>query len=118
MRENRVKIYIYLVLITVLTLPKYIDNSKADIVTVYSTGTGNFLPAENCTLIMTNANVILNIDYPTFFNKIDLNFNGNYTIYNPNGSLNMTLVAPFSPDFKNLESTCLVKIGGNVKFYI
>ena len=98
----------------VLTAPKYIDNSKADLISVYTTFAGNFLPVENCSLIMTNANVIFNIDYPVLHNTIDLNFNGNYTIYNPNESLNMTLVAPFSPDFKNLESTCLIKIGGTV----
>jgi len=98
----------------VLTVPKYIDNSKADLISVYTTFAGNFLPVENCSLIMTNANVIFNIDYPVLHNTIDLNFNGNYTIYNPNESLNMTLVVPFSPDFKNLESTCLIKIGGTV----
>jgi len=97
-----------------ITLPRYIGNSKADIVIVSTSGTGNFLPVDNCSLIMTNANVILNIDYPRFSNKIDINFIGNYTIYNPDESQNMTLVAPFSPYFNNLESTCLIKVGGNV----
>ena len=99
----------------ILILPKYISNSKADIVYVYSPGTGNFLPVENCSLIMTNANVSFNIHYPKIFaNKVDLSFNGNYTVYNPGESQNMTLIAPFSPDFKNLESSCLIKIGENV----
>ena len=72
---------------------------------------------------MTNASVIFNIEYSgsrfpaeqsMSMRHIYLNFSGNYTIYNPNDSLNTTLVAPFSPDFRNLESTCLIKIGENV----
>jgi len=79
---------------------------------VYAKGTGNFLPVENCSLIMTNASVIFNIEHVT--NRINVGFEGNYTIYNPVESINVTLVAPFSIDFYNLESTCKVKIGGNV----
>lgn len=52
----------------VLTAPKYIDNSKADLISVYTTFAGNFLPVENCSLIMTNANVIFNIDCVTQYN--------------------------------------------------
>lgn len=79
---------------------------------VYAKGTGNFLPVENCSLIMTNASVIFNIEHVA--NRINVGFEGNYTIYNPDESINVTLVAPFSIDFYNLESTCKVKIGGNV----
>jgi len=124
LRENRVKILFYVFLIVILTFPRYIGNSKADIVIISTPGSGNFLPVDNCSLIMTNANVIFNIDYPRFSNKIDINFIGNYTVYNPNESQNMTLVAPFSPYFKNLESTCLIKVGENftpfsfIEYYI
>lgn len=110
MKENRVKVCFYVFLIVVLTLPIHIDTSKADVMSVDARGTGNFLPVENCSLIMTDANVIFDIKYPNLFSKIDLNFNGNYTIYNPNESLNITLVAPFSPDFNNLEAKCVIKI--------
>jgi len=94
------------------TLLPYIGNSRADLLEVYAKGTGNFLPMENCSLIMTNASIIFNIEHRT--NRIDISFEGNYTVYNPDESLNMTLVAPFSTDFYNLESTCIVKVGGNI----
>jgi len=87
-----------------------IHNFKADVVPVKYTGTGNLFPEENCSLIMTNASVIFNIDYKVQQNKIDISFNGNYTIYNPQTTQNITLAAPFSPEFKNLESTCVIKI--------
>ncbi len=114
LRENRVKVFIYVFLLLVLTLPNYVSKSKADVIPAESTGTGNFIPVEDCSLIMTDASVILNIDYVKSSNKIYLSFNGNYTIYNPNKSVRMTLVAPFSDDFKNLESSCLIKTEGNV----
>lgn len=123
MRENRVIILFFVFLIVALSLPKYISKAKADVANVYTTGAGNFLPVENCSLILTNASVIFNIEYPGYKSPADqimslpyiyLNFSGNYTIYNPDDSLNTTLVAPFSPDFRNLESTCLIKIEENV----
>jgi len=90
-------------------------NFKADLVSVKYTGTGNLFPEENCSLIMTNASVIFNIDYKELNSKIDIYFMGNYTIYNPDASQNITLAAPFSPEFKNLESTCVIKVDNDLK---
>ena len=87
-----------------------IPYSFADVISVEYSGTGDFFPAEDCSLIMTNASVFFNISFQEPYNRIDVNFNGNYTIYNPNSSQNITLAAPFSPDFKNLESTCNIKV--------
>ncbi|MFX1357720.1 MAG: hypothetical protein ACFFA8_10570 [Promethearchaeota archaeon] len=114
MKKIQIKILIYILFIAILMFPKYITDSKADIAAIYSSGTGNFLPVENCSLIMTNANVNFQVNHPKLFaNKIDISFNGTYTIYNPGESQNISLVAPFSPDFENLESTCLIKVDGN-----
>jgi len=112
LRKHRIKIVIYIFILVLSNLLPYIAKSRADLLEVYAKGTGNFLPMENCSLIMTNASIIFNIEYLT--NRIDISFEGNYTVYNPDESLNMTLVAPFSTDFYNLESTCIVKVGGNV----
>ena len=100
-----------------LSLTIVIPNFKADIATVKYTGTGNLFPEENCSLIMTNASVIFNIDYKEQFNRIDISFKGNYTIYNPDVTQNITLAAPFSPAFKNLESTCVIKIDDIIKTF-
>jgi len=110
LQKNWFKIAFYIFIIVMLSLTQVIDDSNADVVSVQYTGTGNLFPEENCSLIMTNANVIFNIDYQEPYNKIDISFNGNYTIYNPDSSQNITLAAPFSPEFKNLESTCVIKV--------
>jgi len=76
-------------------------------------GTAGFVPVENNQLIMTNANVIIDVNYRESSNKIYLHFNGNYTIYNPNVSQSITLGAPFSSDFKNIEENCVIKVNHN-----
>jgi hypothetical protein len=88
---------------------------KADLISVKYTGTGNLFPEEKCSLIMTNATVIFDIDYKEQYNRIDISFKGNYTIYNPDTTQNITLAAPFSPVFKKLESTCVIKIDNTIK---
>jgi len=50
-----------------------------------------------------------------FTNIIDISFEGNYTIYNPDVSQNITVAAPFSSEFKNLESTCIIKVDNDQK---
>ena len=93
-----------------LSFPINIRDSKADVINVYATGAGNFLPEENISLIMTNASVLFNIDAVAYRSRINIDFQGNYTIYNPNKSQNVTLAAPFSPDFENLESSSVIRI--------
>ena len=97
-----------------LSLTMVIPNFKADIASVKYTGTGNLFPEENCSLIMTNASVIFDVDYKEQYNRIDIGFKGNYTIYNPDATQNITLAAPFSAEFKNLESTCVIKIDNTI----
>ena len=99
----------------IVSLTMIIPNFKADIASVKYTGTGNLFPEENCSLIMTNASVIFDVDYKEQYNRIDIGFKGNYTIYNPDATQNITVAAPFSSIFKNLESTCVIKIDNNIK---
>ena len=114
LRENRVSVFIYVFLLIVLTIPNYISNTEADVIPLGSTGAGNFIPKEDCSLIMTNASVTFEINYSKTSNKIFLSFNGNYTIYNPFESVRMTLAAPFSPELINLELTCIIKLDDNI----
>lgn len=97
-----------------LFLIKFVPESKTDVVPINITGTGNLFPEEDCSLIMTNANVIFDINNLVSSNKIDVNFNGNYTIYNPNESRNVTIAAPFSLEFENIEANCIIKVETNV----
>ena len=110
MRKDRLKIVFCIFVVVLSALPTNISNSRADVVQVDTKGTGHFLPIENCSLIMTNASIIFNIEHKT--SRIDVEFEGNYIIYNPDESTNITLAAPFSTGLYNLESTSIVKIGG------
>jgi len=117
LKKSRLFIIVYIILIAVLGLPTYIRDSKADVVMTYGMGAGNFLPEENCSLIMTNVSVIFNVNAEQHLSRIHIDFTGNYTIYNPNESMKVTLVAPFSSDFKNLESSCVIKIDNTTVSY-
>ncbi|MHA2288434.1 MAG: hypothetical protein ACXABG_06570 [Promethearchaeota archaeon] len=117
MRKNWMKNTIYIFILIDLCLTQFIPNFKADMASIKFTGTGNFFPEENCSLIMTNAMVLFNVDYEEQDNRIDISFNGNYTIFNPEAAQNITLAAPFSPVFKNLESTCVIKIDDSIKAF-
>lgn len=112
MRKDRLKLVFCIFILVLSAFPTYISNSRADVLRFDIKGTGHFLPAENCSLIMSNASVIFNIERKS--SRIDVEFEGNYTIYNPGESTNVTLGAPFSTGFYNLESTSMVKIGGNI----
>jgi len=110
LKKHRLFLVVCIILIVELGFPIHIRDSKADIVTIHETGTGTFLPEENCPLIMTNANVILIIGAKAYLERIYISFSGNYTIYNPTESMNSTLIAPFSSEFEILESSCAIKI--------
>jgi hypothetical protein len=101
-------------MIIIRFLIKFVPESKTDVISVNNTGTGNLFPEEGCTLMTTNANVIFDINYLESSNKIDISFKGNYTIYKPNESRNIMITAPFSPQIKNLEATCLIKVENKV----
>lgn len=115
MHKCRKKHVFYIFFIIALSLGILTPKSNADVITVDYNGTGNFFPAEACSLIMTNASVIFDINYQESLNKIDINFKGNYTIYNPNSSQNITIAAPFSSDFVNLEQSCKIKADNEQK---
>ena len=110
MKKARFLIICCIISIIILNFPKKIKDSKADVVTIIKNGVGNFLPEENCSLIMTNASVLFDVDAKYYHRKIYIDFKGNYTIYNPGESKNATLAAPFSSLFENLEESCVIKI--------
>ncbi len=113
MKKDRLLIIIYLILIIIISFPIKIKESKADVIRIVGTGMGNFLPEENVSLMMTNASVLFNIDAVYHHRKININFTGNYTIFNPDKAKNITLAAPFSTLLTNLESSCVIKINNS-----
>jgi len=101
----------------VFSFPLVIRQSKADVVPIDFVGVGNFLPEVDVPFIMTNANITFKIDANSYRKGFNANFTGNYTIFNPGASENVTLAAPFSSAFTGLESSCVVKIDENTIAY-
>lgn len=113
--KNKIKtnikaIFLFFILITSINFMGVIRETKSDVVMMLDTGTGNFMPENSTNLRMTNANVIFNIDATNYDEKVNIDFKGNYTIFNPEEAKEIMLVAPFSTEFTNLENSCLITV--------
>lgn len=71
---------------------------------------GGFLPKENVSLSLTDANVLIEVDAINYPDVIRWNFEGNYTIYNPNNSTEITIAIPFYMSYVANES---LQVNGN-----
>ena len=50
----------------------------------------------NTTVRLININTMITVDATDFYNKIGISFDGNYTLFNPENKMNLTLILPFS----------------------
>ncbi|MFX1387739.1 MAG: hypothetical protein ACFE9M_11030 [Promethearchaeota archaeon] len=57
---------------------------------------GGLLPQENVSLSLISANVIIDADTSNLRYLGGISFEGNYTVFNPENDLNITIAAPFS----------------------
>ncbi|MFX0031394.1 MAG: hypothetical protein ACFE9P_01925 [Candidatus Hermodarchaeota archaeon] len=71
---------------------------------------GGIVSNRSVSLNLLNADVLFNIDSTDFSNNIGIDFSGNYTIFNPDKKINITLYAPFSLEIDVVSSNCLVQI--------
>jgi len=71
---------------------------------------GGFLPRENVSLSLTKANVLIEVDAINYPDVIRWNFEGNYTIYNPNNSTEITIAFPFYMSYVANET---LQVNGN-----
>lgn len=60
-----------------------------------STGLGGILPKENLTLSLVNAEVLFEINALNFPKYLRWNFKSNYTIFNPDETINVSIAIPF-----------------------
>ncbi len=56
----------------------------------------DIFPSTNTTVRLININTMITIDSTDFYNKIGIDFDGNYTLFNPENTTNLTLILPFS----------------------
>jgi hypothetical protein len=77
---------------------------------------GGLLPGNNTDLQMIEANVLMEIDETYGENgSFGISFDGNYTIYNPNETLELLIGAPFQTIFGNLNDDLNIKVEGITK---
>lgn len=102
----KLKKRLILVLIIVFSLirlnqPSFIKFSKANPVPVDYIG--GILPKENLNLSLTNADVLFQVnttDFPYYL----YSFNSNYTIFNPNEQVNVTIAIPFLMEWREVNN--------------
>jgi hypothetical protein len=75
---------------------------------------GGFIPKNDYSCSMPNASVVIEINATDPYSHFDLGFMGNYTLYNPNETLNLTIAAPFSSHVFGNDSTCMIKINESI----
>lgn len=77
---------------------------------------GGLLPAENVTLSLTNANIIIDSDMTSLNYPGPVSFKGNYTIFNPDEEINLTIGAPFT--FRSPENCTVLLNKTNIPYDI
>jgi hypothetical protein len=119
MNTFKSKFFILILLSIFWGLNQNIAKSIANPVPVYISELGGFIPKNDYTCSMPNASVIIEINATDPFSHFDLEFRGNYTLYNPNETLNLTIAAPFSSHIFGPNSTCEIKINESlIPFYV
>lgn len=91
--------------------------SIANPIPVYPSEFGGFIPKDDYSCFMPNASVLIKINATDPYSHFDLDFSGNYSLYNPNETLNLTIAAPFSEHLFGLNSNCTIKINNTILPY-
>ena len=117
MKRSRIVFIILLSSTFLLYLNSGIPNSKANPVWIYPAEFGGFIPKDDHSCSMPNASVLIEISAPNpniQYDRYELEFTGNYSLYNPNNPLNLTIAAPFSSYVFGENSTCIIKINDSI----
>lgn len=108
MKKSNFLSFIIIILILIKVQDYTIINTSANPTPVRIIG--GFLPKENVSLSLTEANVLIEVEAINYPDIIRWNFEGNYTIYNPNNSIEITIAFPFYMSFVNNIS---LRVNGN-----
>lgn len=113
------------IILTIVILGISFSFNKVNLVfanplTVIEEAAGGLIPDNGTYLQMIEANVLFDIDETygssgSFF----ISFDWNYTIYNQNSTVNVSIAAPFFSTYYGLEDTLRIEVEGiNVDYYI
>jgi hypothetical protein len=82
----------------------------------YVTFSGGLLPEENNNLTLRSAKVKIMADTSNLKFLNEIHFNGNYTIFNPEDDINITIGAPF--DFYPVDNCSVFLNGTKIPFFL
>jgi hypothetical protein len=71
---------------------------------------GEILPNRTLSLNLLNSNVVIMFNSTNYPDKIGINFNANYTFFNPGNNSNLRLILPFSLGIEVIESNFNLKL--------
>jgi len=80
----------------ILNLPTLIPNINASIAPVPDQFIAEIFPNSTLPLQLSHTNTIISFNATDFSNKIDINFDANYTIFNPENTTSIPIILPFS----------------------
>ncbi|MFX1326949.1 MAG: hypothetical protein ACFE91_02235 [Promethearchaeota archaeon] len=111
MKTRKNSIYVLAISFLLLLGNKiYINEGTANPLIPYGATVGGFILVENSSCSMPYANVLIEIDATNPNSHFDLDFMGNYPILNPNDSMNVTIIAPFSLQMFSSNYTAFLDI--------
>lgn len=114
-------ILLFSLLLSIYLLPfSSINLSKADaFITRVDCSTGGIIPSNySHDLMMTNADVTMDINVIDYKKEFQVNFEGTYTIYNPNSTVSYYIAAPFTEQFSDLSYSLSLKVNNTDVNYI
>lgn len=80
----------------ILNLPTLIPNINASIAPAPDQFIAEIFPNSTLPLQLSHTNTIISFNATDFSNKIDINFDANYTIFNPENTTTIPIILPFS----------------------
>jgi len=87
---------VIVILLLILNSPTLISDINASIAPVPNQFIAEIFPNNTLPLQLSHTNTIINFNATDFSNKIDINFDANYTIYNQNNTTTIPVILPFS----------------------
>jgi len=115
---KRIKLITFFLIIIFSNLNVFLSqNSIANPIYIPDvTFSGGLLPKENYSLSLISANVEIVADTSNLKLLGEIHFNGNYTIFNPENDINITIGAPFN--FYPIDNCTVLLNGTNIPFTI
>ncbi|MHA1347121.1 MAG: hypothetical protein ACTSVO_11390 [Candidatus Heimdallarchaeaceae archaeon] len=113
----RRKNFCYILIISLFINTLWVTNNNIEItanpLSVLEQAVGGIVPGNGTVLQMIEANVIMDIDETYGENgSFAISFDGLYTIYNPNDTIEILIGAPFQTNFIDLVDTLKIEVEG------